>query len=320
MRPAPRFLVAAIGTVAAIATVAATAAVAGPARASPAAASPGRTAASPGGTVARTAPAGVTAAAAELVNAISGRVMWTRNMNTERPMASITKVMTALVVIQAGGLGRKIRVTAAAEDYGRSYDPSEAGFRPGDVLTTRQVLEGLLLPSGSDAAYLLATTYGPGWHAFVRKMNAEARRLRMTRTHYANFDGLPWPTEHTTYSTAHDLILLAAAAMKLPAFRQIVAQRSHVIAATRQHGRYYWANTNLLFGSYPGVLGIKTGFTQGAGYCLLFAARRYGTELIGVVLDSTRTDPQTRFTAAARMLSWGFDVARPQASGAAPAA
>jgi D-alanyl-D-alanine carboxypeptidase (penicillin-binding protein 5/6) len=302
MRPAPRLLVAAVTT------IAAAAAVAGPAWAGPAAASPGTSAAA-------TSPAGVTAAAAELLDATTGHVMWTRNMNTERPIASITKVMTALVVIQAGELGRKIRVTAAAEDYGRSFDPSQAGFRPGDVLTTRQVLEGLLLPSGSDAAYLLATTYGPGWPAFVRKMNAEARRLRLTRTHYANFDGLPWPTEHSTYSTAHDLILLAKAAMKLPAFRQIVAQRSHVIAATAQHRRYYWTNTNLLFGSYPGVLGIKTGFTQGAGYCLLFAARRYGTELIGIVLDSTRTDPQARFTAAARMLSWGFDVARPQSSG-----
>ncbi len=309
MRPAPRFL---IVTMAAIAAAAAAAGPAGGTAAVLASASPGPVASS---TVAKTTPAGVTAAAAELVNATTGRILWTRNMNTERPMASITKVMTALVVIKAGEPGRKIRVTTAAEDYGRSYVPSEAGFHPGDVLTTRQVLEGLLLPSGSDAAYLLATTYGPGWPAFVRKMNAEARQLRMTRTHYANFDGLPWPTERTTYTTARDVILLAEAAMKLPAFRQIVAQHAHVIAATRQHHRYYWANTNLLLRQYPGVLGIKTGFTEGAGYCLLFAARRYGTELLGVALDSTRTDPQTRFTAAARMLSWGFDVARPQVSG-----
>jgi D-alanyl-D-alanine carboxypeptidase (penicillin-binding protein 5/6) len=306
MRPAPRCLIATLAAVAAAAI-----GPAGAAGAALASISPGTVAS----TSAKTTPAGVTAAAAELLNATTGRVMWTRNMNTERPMASITKVMTALVVIKAGELGRKIRVTAAAEDYGRSYEPSEAGFHPGDVLTTRQVLEGLLLPSGSDAAYLLATTYGPGWPAFVRKMNAQARRLGMTRTHYANFDGLPWPTEHTTYTTAHDLILLAEAAMKLPSFRQIAAQHSHVIGATRQHHRYYWANTNLLLRQYPDVLGIKTGFTEGAGYCLLFAARRYGAELLGVVLDSTRTDPQTRFTAAARMLNWGFDVARPQLSG-----
>jgi serine-type D-Ala-D-Ala carboxypeptidase (penicillin-binding protein 5/6) len=257
-------------------------------------------------------PARVTAAAAELVNASTGKAMWTRNMNTKRPMASITKVMTALLVIKAGQLNRKIRVTRAAEQYGLAYDPGEAGLRPGDVLTTRQVLEGMLLPSGSDAAYLLATTYGPGWPAFVRKMNTAARKLGMTRTHFANFDGLPWPSEHSTYSTAHDLILLAEAAMKLPTFRQIVAQRNHWIGATSAHRHYYWSNTNLLLHSYRGAIGIKTGYTAGAGYCLLFAASRNGTELIGVVLDSTRTDAQTRFTAAQNLLTWGFGIARPQ--------
>jgi serine-type D-Ala-D-Ala carboxypeptidase (penicillin-binding protein 5/6) len=256
-------------------------------------------------------PAKVTAAAAELLNDGTGRVMWTRNMNVKRPIASITKVMTALVVIEAGSLNRTIKVTRAAEQYGLAYDPGEAGLHPGDVLTTRQILEAMLLPSGSDAAYLLATTYGPGWPAFVRKMNREAGKLGMTRTHFANFDGLPWPSEHSTYSTAHDLVLLARAAMKQPAFRQIVRQRSHWIGATSQHRHYYWTNTNLLLHSYRGAIGIKTGYTAGAGYCLLFAASRNGTELIGVVLDSTRTDAQTRFTAAANLLTWGFGIARP---------
>ena len=260
---------------------------------------------------ARQRQAKVTAAAAELANAGTGQVMWTRNMNTERPIASITKVMTALLVIEAGQLNRKIKVTRAAEQYGLGYEPGEAGLHPGDVLTTRQVLEGMLLPSGSDAAYLLATAYGPGWRAFVRKMNTRARKLGMTRTHFANFDGLPWPSEHSTYSTAHDLILLARAAMKLPAFRQIVGQRNHWIGATSQHRHYYWTNTDLLLRRYRGSIGIKTGYTAGAGYCLLFAASRNGTELIGVVLDSTKSDAQTRFTAAANLLTWGFGIARP---------
>jgi len=254
-------------------------------------------------------PANVSAAAAELVNAATGQPLWTRNMNVERPIASITKVMTALVVIQAGQLTRTIKVSRAAESYGRSFDPTEAGLHPGDLLTTRQILEGLLLPSASDAAYLLATTYGPGRAAFVRKMNAEARKLGMTRTHFANFDGLPYPTEHSTYSTAHDLMLLARAAMRQATFRQIVKQRHHLITATRQHHRYYWTNTDLLLSRYQGAIGIKTGFTTGAGYCLLFAANRDGKELIGVVLGSTRTNPNTRFTAAANALTWGFAAA-----------
>jgi serine-type D-Ala-D-Ala carboxypeptidase (penicillin-binding protein 5/6) len=254
-------------------------------------------------------PAGVTAASAELLDATTGQRLWTRSADVERPMASITKVMTAYVVIKANELTRKIRVTEAAEEYGQEYGPSEAGLIPGDVLTTRQLLAGMLLPSGSDAAYLLATAYGPGWRAFVRKMNTAARQLGMTHTHYANFDGLPWPTEYTTYSTAGDLLKLAAAAMKLPAFRQIVAHRHYTIDATGQHHYYYWSNTNLLLDEYPGAIGIKTGFTKGAGYCLLFAARRDGTELLGVVLDSTLDDYYTRFSAAANMLNWGFATA-----------
>jgi serine-type D-Ala-D-Ala carboxypeptidase (penicillin-binding protein 5/6) len=137
-------------------------------------------------------------------------------------------------------------------------------------------------------------------------MNAEARALGMTRTHFANFDGLPWPTEYSTYSTPHDLMLLAAAAMKSPAFRQIVSQHRHSIAASRLHHHYYWTNTNLLLGMYRGTIGIKTGFTARAGYCLLFAARRGTHELAGVVLKSTTTSTGERFTAAERLLRWGF--------------
>ncbi len=255
-------------------------------------------------------PSGVIAGSAELVNGNTGRWMWSRRLDAEVPMASITKVMTAYVVIEAGDLNRPITVTRAAEDYGAAYDPSEAGFHPGDVLTARQILEGLLLPSGSDAAYLLAQTYGKGWRAFVVKMNATARRLGMTRTHFANFDGLPWPGEFSTYSTARDLVTLAKAAMKLPVFRQIVGQHAHWIDATKHNHHYYWKNTNLLMGSYSGAIGIKTGFTMGAGYCLLFAAQRGRQELIGVVLNSTGTVAGERFTAAERLLNWGFEVTR----------
>ncbi len=252
------------------------------------------------------APTDITAAAAELVNVASGRTLWSRELNTERPIASITKVMTAIVVIKSIDLKRKIRVTQAAETYAAENDATTAGLIPGDLLTARQLLEGLLLPSGADAAYLLANSFGPGWRAFVQKMNATARRLGMTDTHFANFDGLPWPTEYSTYSTPHDLMIMAAAAMKLTVFRDIVRQRHDVVAATSEHHRYDWTNTDLLIGRYKGAIGIKTGFTLGAGYCLLFEAVRGKQELVGVVLDSTNTNPSVRFTAATRLLNWGF--------------
>ncbi len=251
-------------------------------------------------------PVGVIAAAGDLVDSSTGRRLWSRDLYGRRPIASITKVMTALVVIRAGHLNRRIRVPAAARTYAREHDAGTAGLRPGDVLTTWQLLEALLLPSGADAAFTLARAYGPGWPAFVRKMNTQARRLGMTGTHFANFDGLPWPTEYTTYSTPRSLLRLAAAAMRQPAFATIVGQRRHWIARTRRHHGYGWKNTNLLVGSYRGAIGIKTGFTLGAGYCLLFAARRHGRILTGVVLDSTNSNASLRFAAARRLLNWGF--------------
>jgi D-alanyl-D-alanine carboxypeptidase (penicillin-binding protein 5/6) len=240
-------------------------------------------------TVAAGGPGGVQARGADLVNVATGRRLWSRGLNTERPMASITKVMTALVVIRAGGLNRTIRISRDELSYVRQHDGSTAGLRPGDILTARQLLEGLLLPSGCDAALALAGAYGPGWRVFVRKMNAAARALGMRNTHFANFDGLPWPTEYTTYSTPRDLIILGQAAMRLATFRAIVGQRTHYLAATAQHQAYFWKNTNQLLGSYAGAFGIKTGFTPGAGYSLLFEAERHGRTPIGVVLDRSRS-------------------------------
>jgi serine-type D-Ala-D-Ala carboxypeptidase (penicillin-binding protein 5/6) len=275
----------------------------------PAAAAPALPAAALRPAAAAAGPSGVQARGADLVNALTGRQLWSRALNTRRPMASITKVMTALVVIRAGVLNRTIRISSDVVTYVKQHGGSSAGLHPGDVLSVGQLLEGLLLPSGCDAALALAGAYGPGWRAFVRKMNATARALGMRNTHFANFDGLPWPTEYTTYSTPRDLITLGLAAMRLPAFRTIVRQRAYYVAPTALHHAYRWQNTNQLLGSYPGAFGIKTGHTHGAGYCLLFEAARHGRTLIGVVLKSSGTNPVAAFTDAARMLNWAF--ARP---------
>jgi serine-type D-Ala-D-Ala carboxypeptidase (penicillin-binding protein 5/6) len=250
-------------------------------------------------------PGGVVAKEAALEDESTGTMLWSRQLNTERPMASITKVMTALVVLQAGDLSQRITVPAAVVGYVKKYDASNAGLHPGDVLTARELLEGLLLPSGADAAYTLAKAYGPGLTAFIAKMNTEAAALGMDHTHFANFDGLPWPTEYTTYSTPADLITLGVAAMKYPAFRSIVDQQSYQLAANVRHHAYLWHNTNTLLKSYPGAIGIKTGNTLAAGYCLLFAADRGGVLLIGVVLHSSDTGTAA-FSDATKVLNWGF--------------
>ena len=254
------------------------------------------------------APAGVRALGADLADAGTGQQLWGRDPDTKRPIGSVTKVMTALVVIQAGNLGRKITVPASAVSYVASHGASSAGLRAGDVLTARQLLDAMLLPSGCDAAYVLATAYGPGRAAFVAKMNAEARQLGLAKTHFANFDGLPYPTPRATYSTPASLIALGRAAMAQAAFRTTVGQRAYHLAGRNGHHAYTWRNTNLLLGSYARADGIKTGFTKAAGYCLLFEARSGTSTLIGVVLHSTAAKPGARFTDARRMLSWGFSI------------
>jgi D-alanyl-D-alanine carboxypeptidase (penicillin-binding protein 5/6) len=248
-------------------------------------------------------PRSIAAYAAELANGTTGKQLWGRRQYSPRPVASLTKVMTALVVVRSGDLGRRITITRADEAY-LGCCIQGAGLKVGDVLTARQLLDAMLLPSGADAALALASSYGPGWQAFVRKMNANARRLHLVGTHFTNFDGVP----SSDVSTPRNLLLLGEAAMKLPAFRDVVRQKKYVLRAGPHHHRYLWLNTNLLLGSYPGVIGIKTGWTPAAGECLLFEAVHDKRVLIGVVLDSAPTKTGAVFSDAARLLNWGFGL------------
>jgi serine-type D-Ala-D-Ala carboxypeptidase (penicillin-binding protein 5/6) len=251
-------------------------------------------------------PSDVQAEAAAIADASDGAVLWSRDLNTERPIGSITKVMTAVVVIDAGDLDRPITVPSAVVGYVSSNDASTAGLRPGDTLTATQLLAALLLPSGSDAAYTLATAYGPGIPAFVATMNATAAALGMTRTHFSNFDGLPYPAEDSGYSTAADLILLGRFAMESSVFRSIVDQRTYRVAAGDGHHAYVWHNTDPLLGVYPGAIGIKTGYTQAAGHCLLFEATRDGRSFIGVTLGSPGVGTTVNGVDPTRLLNWAF--------------
>jgi serine-type D-Ala-D-Ala carboxypeptidase (penicillin-binding protein 5/6) len=256
------------------------------------------------------APAGVQAKAAVLADASNGALMWSRGLNTELPMGSITKVMTALVVMRAGDLNRKIRVPKSVIAYVSKYGGESAGLIPGDVVTAQVLLEAMLLPSGCDAAYTLALAYGPGMPAFLDKMNETAKQLGMLHTHFTSPDGLPYPTETSTFSTPGDLVKLGMAAMKYSVFRSIVAQPFYQLHKGPGHHAYWWNNDNELIGTYPGATGIKTGFTNAALHCLLFSASRGGLNLIGVVLGSPATSPSAGAIAATKVLNWGFALPR----------
>ncbi|MEV4256912.1 serine hydrolase, partial [Spirillospora sp. NPDC049652] len=156
------------------------------------------------------APSGIRAKAAYLS---VGRTTWGVGADAARPAASITKLMTALVVVRAGDLDRTITVKRKYLTYGARHDASMAGLHAGDRLTARQLLYAMLLPSGSDAAYALVESYGGTWPKFVARMNATAQGLGMASTHYDNFDGLPWPSGTADSSTPRDLVVLARAAL-----------------------------------------------------------------------------------------------------------
>jgi D-alanyl-D-alanine carboxypeptidase (penicillin-binding protein 5/6) len=220
--------------------------------------------------------------------------------------------MTAYVVLTTPGvnLSRLVTVPSGIVGYDEEYDASTAGLEPGEKYTTAQLLYALLLPSGCDAAYALSGAYGPGLVGFIAKMNAAAKRLGLTKTHFTDFSGLPDPSEYSTYSTARDLISLGRAAMGLKPFATIAATRQYTAAATGTHVRHVWRNLNPLLGTFSGAAGIKTGYTAVAGQCLLFEAKRGSATLIGVVLDSSSVNSASLPAAGAdatAMLDWGFN-------------
>ncbi|MCD0453214.1 serine hydrolase [Actinocorallia sp. API 0066] len=249
-------------------------------------------------------PASIKAEAGLL--SLNGKTIWKSEADARRPIASLTKVMTAVVVLRReNNLDRAIKIKRKYTTYADKWGATEARLVVGDRVKVRDLLYGTLLESGADAAAALADTYGPGYPAFVKKMNAEARRLGLKDTKYANFDGLPYPSQFSTYSTASAQVKLGRYALRFPTLKKIIATKK--ITVRSAGGRTYtWKNSNTLIGKYPGGLGIKTGYTSGAGYCLLFAATRGKKTQIGVILGSP--GPNRRFTDATRLLNWGFGI------------
>ncbi|MFO7266170.1 MAG: D-alanyl-D-alanine carboxypeptidase family protein [Bacillota bacterium] len=231
------------------------------------------------------------AAAAVLVEANTGTILYAHNEHERRPMASTTKIMTALVALENAALADRVTVSAQAV----RVTGSDAGLRPGQQLTMLELLYALMLPSGNDAANVIAEHVAGSQEAFADLMTRRAHELGATRTRFANAHGLDDPNH---YSTAHDLALLSVTAMRFPTFRQVVRTPSF----QAQSIGLSWQNTNRLLWGFEGIEGIKTGTTSLAGYCLVAAASRDGMQLISVVLGST-----DRWSDSTRLLEYGFD-------------
>ena len=214
----------------------------------------------------------LSAPAALVADSATGRVLGSVNATQPRAMASTTKLMTALLVLENADLNDLVTVSPTALVGGASM-----GLVAGETLTVEDLLWGLLLNSGNDAAMALAEHVGGSEQAFVELMNQRAAELGLTSTHFANPHGLDAP-DH--FSSVADLWRLAELDMANPTFRSMVATRSHEAAG------HQLFTTNELLGVYPGADGIKTGTSDAAGQCLVASVSEDGLRTIAVVLGS----------------------------------
>ena len=254
-----------------------------------------------------TPPPTLTANEAFLLNPATNTIYLASNADEEVAMASTTKIMTAYVALTFGQLDQPIKVgpDAVGATLQKQYGASVAGLHAGDVLSLRDLLYGLLLPSGDDAAIAIADGIAGSQQNYVALMNLEAGLLGLRHTHFSDVHGLDAPNHHTT---ARDLARLASVAMQNPTFAAIVGTPSYTVPSAADHASYSWQTTNNLLSplAYPGIIGIKTGFTGEAGGCLVFAAKRAYGELIGVLLGEQVEN--NRFTDAVALLTWGFSI------------
>jgi D-alanyl-D-alanine carboxypeptidase (penicillin-binding protein 5/6) len=242
-------------------------------------------------TAASTRPiAGVGAAAAVLVDAGSGRVLWMHHPHERRAVASLTKLMTAWLAARRGPLDARFTVTPAMTgELGYTI-----GITSGSRVSVRDMLAASLIASANDAADALAVHRSGSVARFVRLMNHEARRLGLSDTRYSNPSGI---VDTGNSSSAWDVADLARHVMAVPALRKLVGAKVY-----RPQGGGTYVSRNQLLWTYPDATGIKTGQTTRAGNCLAASARRHGHLLVAVLLGAHGDE----FAEASRLLDWGF--------------
>lgn len=219
----------------------------------------------------------VNSRACVVIDRKTNRVLFGKNENTKKKMASTTKIMTATIIIEKCNLTDTIEISKKAAGTGGS----RLGLKTGDKITVLDLLYGLMLRSGNDAAVALAEYAGGDINGFAELMNAKALELGLTNTHFETPHGLD-STEH--YTTAYELALLSNYALNNPTFAKIVGTKNYTI--TINGSPKALSNTNELLGNMEGVYGIKTGFTNGANRCLVTACKRNNMDIICVVLGA----------------------------------
>lgn len=208
------------------------------------------------------------------------KVLYKKNAKEKLPMASITKIMTAVVALENKKADDKYIVSKES-----LVGENSMGLSEGEVLSLKKLLYGLILVSANDAAETLAASYKGGRTAFIKAMNEKAKSLGLKDTNFTNPSGLEG--DGSQYTTSYDLIVITQYALtKFPLFREVVATFNYTIEQTNTHKAFYLENETNLLTSYPGVKGVKTGYTPEAGLCLVTYLDYSGHKIIGVILGS----------------------------------
>ncbi len=263
----------------------------------------------------------IPAPAAVLIDLNSGRVLYGKNMNEQRAPASLTKVMTVLLTLEAirnGEISMDDRVVAQNDcRYLMEDDSSTSGIMPGTEVSVRELLYCALLQSANESCNILATHIAGSIDAFVERMNARARELGCVNTHFVTTNGLPADNH---YSTAYDLALITQAAIAYPEFLTMCNTLSYTPESQGVNGGKTMYNTNALitdqsiYGSnyvYQYASGVKTGYTRAAGYCLISTAEKDGVRTLAVVLgcdglSNANIDKYRNFEASIDLYEWAF--------------
>lgn len=244
------------------------------------------------------------AKAAVLMDAASGEVLFAQNAHKRLPPASVTKVMTMLLVLEECKAGKiSLKDTVTISDRAASMGGSQMYMEPGEQHTVEDLLMGVAMVSANDGCVALAEFTAGSVEMFVEKMNKRAEELNMKDSHFVNTNGLP-VADH--YTSAYDIAIMSKELIKFEETKEWFTkwQTTLKVGLPGKEKNFGLTNTNRLIKIYNGAIGIKTGFTQAAGYCLSGAAQREDTRLVGVILGSPSS--KIRFAEISKMFDYGF--------------
>lgn len=224
-------------------------------------------------------PPNITAKSGLVYDITEQKVLFARNPSEKLPMASLTKIMTAIVALESPRKDDKYAVSSE-----NLVGENSMGLTSGEILSLQELLYGLMLLSGNDAAEVLASNYTMGRKEFITAMNNKAKSLDLKDTNFTNPTGLEGDGDQHT--TAYDLLVITNLALQFPLFREIVQTFIYNIPYSENHKEFYLENETNLISSYPGVLGVKDGYTPEAGLCLVTYLEYKGHKIMGILLGS----------------------------------